>query len=110
MLNRVELADALNKVARGSISLDEFRDWFEEASWNVHRKADDELTAAVFRAESLLSAVDEQRLNEKLLAQKFADLATAIRPFVYPERKPPQPERPQEMYPQNALFRERVRF
>ena len=81
MLNRADFAERLQSCADAKSSVDEFEDWFEDSSWNVHQSGDRELTTAVFRIESWLSARNEGRLSDNAIRSRFGDLANAIAPF-----------------------------
>ena len=81
MLDRDIFASQMNGVALGILSLQDFEDWFEEHSWNVHQRHDEGLTAAVFRVESLFSAYEEGRLEQEALTKRIGELAHTIRPF-----------------------------
>jgi hypothetical protein len=91
MIDFQQLADRLHVCAMGELSIDEFEDWFEEASWNVHQSNDEKLIGAVFGIESLFSALSGGRICEQELLAEFATrakkmesewLARSVRPFV----------------------------
>jgi hypothetical protein len=77
-----EFVEHLDSCASGDIAAPDFEDWFEQESWDVHQSGDKLLTNAVFRVEALLSAYDEDRLNDQSFAAALQELANAIRPFV----------------------------
>jgi hypothetical protein len=81
MLDRDSFANEMRRVARGSISLESFEAWFEEESWNANQLHDDQLTAVVFRVESLISAFEEGRATASAIVSRMSELASALRPL-----------------------------
>jgi hypothetical protein len=77
-----DFADQLEACAEHKVSLDDFENWFERNSWDIHKQSDPVLTRTVFRIESLLSALDDGRVIEADLMARFRELANTIRPFV----------------------------
>ena len=81
MLTRADLANYLQACIDAEVSLNDFEDWFEEHSWNVHRRNDEGLTTAVFRIESWLTAWNEGRLSDEGIRANFGGLVESTRPF-----------------------------
>ena len=50
MLDRLENCKSLKECANDPAALDDFRDWFEEDSWNLHQKGDEQLSAAIYQS------------------------------------------------------------
>jgi hypothetical protein len=81
MLNFQELANRLAACANGQIPVEDFEDWFDENSWNVHQQQNQGLVDAVFQVEALFSAHQSGLLNQQSLLQKFRELQGTVRPF-----------------------------
>jgi hypothetical protein len=84
MLNRTELADKLQACVDAKLSVNAFEDWFEDKSWNVHQTRDEQLTAAVFRIESWMTARNEGRLSDEAILACFGRLIESTRPLAQP--------------------------
>jgi len=78
MLKARELAKRLLATADGRVTVEEFEEWFEEHSWNIHRQGDQGLIDAVFRAEEAFSAYSDQRIGESTLRDSFAEIAREL--------------------------------
>jgi serine/threonine protein phosphatase PrpC len=63
MLDHEQFSIRMRGCADGKIALDEFEEWFDAESWNVHQQLDQGLIDAVFQVESLLSAYNDGRID-----------------------------------------------
>jgi hypothetical protein len=80
MIDLSEFASRLRRCADGQ-SIEDFEEWFDSASWNVHQENNEVLTDFVFRVESLLSAYAEGRLSGESVREQLKGLAIVLRPF-----------------------------
>ena len=78
MLNVQELASQLLASGSGQISIEDFEDWFDSNSWNVHQKGDQALIDAVFRIEELFSAYYDKRIDESGLQRSFGEISRQL--------------------------------
>jgi hypothetical protein len=81
MLDSREFAERLRACADGSASIEDFEEWFDSKSWNIHQQNDSELSSAVGRVEALYSAYYDHRLDECMVRSELAELANTIDPF-----------------------------
>jgi hypothetical protein len=81
MLNFQELANELIACADGQISVEDFEEWFDQNSWNVHQQQEQNLIDMVFRVEALFSAYAGGRLDRQGLLREFRGVVNSIRPL-----------------------------
>lgn len=94
MMDLYELARQLRACA-GGLSIEDFEDWFDLNSWNVHQQNDQDLTDAVFRVEALHSAYADGRLSDDDFRKELARMAAAIYPFAENRYGAPNPITPE---------------
>lgn len=81
MLDFQELGNQLSACARGRVSIEDFEEWFDENSWNVHQQPNQRLIDVVFEIESLFSAHQGGRLNRQSLLHSLQE--AMIGPFAW---------------------------
>jgi hypothetical protein len=59
MIQKADIEAHLRSVLSGDVSLEDFEDWLDDASWNMHADSD---PAAIAAAESALLALSEMAL------------------------------------------------
>ena len=74
-----EFAKLLRLCADGERSIEDFEDWFDANSWNVHQQGDAELIAAVFEVEEIYSAYLDGRMSVEGVRRQMGRLADALR-------------------------------
>ena len=77
MMDAKEFAERL----RNARTIEDFEDWFDSSSWDVHQQGDAALTAAVFEFEELYSAHLDGRMGPDSVRQEMHRLAGTVRPF-----------------------------
>jgi hypothetical protein len=97
MFSANELANKISAYASGDVSLNEFEDWFREASENVHLQGDSALEDFVFAVEALFSERYFDGLSKRNLRTELQEVARRFAvPFVLSIRFR-VPNRPQEL-------------
>ena len=92
MMDANEFAKLLRLCADGERSIEDFEDWFDANSWNVHQQGDAELIAAVFEVEEIYSAYLDGRMSVEGVRRQMGRLADALR-FFAPKGTLVEPDR-----------------
>ena len=79
MIDLPQLAAQAQACGAGSLSIEDFEDWFAEASWNVHRLGDSKLTDAVFEVEALFSELSAGRLSADAVRECLSECSLRFR-------------------------------
>lgn len=77
----IQLREQIAKLHQGELSLDEFEDWFAQASWNIHKSARLGLQRMVYAVELRLAEHDSGHLPERDLVRELGVLLHA--PMVF---------------------------
>jgi hypothetical protein len=75
MLTAEELAQRLLASAAGRIPVEEFEEWFDSNSWNVHKQRDQDMIDAVFHVEESFSSYADGRVDESALRRSLEEIA-----------------------------------
>src|SRR5579864_5090324 len=78
MLTAQELAQHLLASAAGRIPIEEFEEWFDLNSWNIHKQRDQGLIDAVFHVEESFSSYADGRIDESALRRSFEKIAREL--------------------------------
>ena len=78
MITHAEIAEQLNLLLDGAISLNNFEDWLAVRSWNMHADSSDEAQNLVWAIELNLSEFSSGHLDESGLREELAALVPVI--------------------------------
>ncbi len=77
MASVCEISDHVADFLANRLSLEQLEDWSAEYSWNIHKRADDEIRELAYQIRAILNAHSDDP-TEDGVRQELAD---AIRPF-----------------------------
>src|SRR6266705_3914444 len=78
MVSQAELRDRVARFISGSMSLNDFEDWFVASSWNVHQQADVEVQRLVGAIELALAEYSNDHRTE-------GEVRTLLQSLVLPQ-------------------------
>lgn len=81
MFSADQASRQITEIASGHISVEDFRDWFRNASRNFHSWGDEQAKQIAFEIEGVLSEYHFSGLNDFAAIQALEDV---VRPFVEP--------------------------
>lgn len=74
--------DLLNKLRSTAVlSIEDFEEWFDHSSWNVHQQNDQRLTDTVFAIEAIFSDYYSMRLSTDSVKTELRRLADRLSDF-----------------------------
>jgi hypothetical protein len=76
MITAMDLLNGLRSKA--VFSIEEFEDWFDRSSWNVHQQNDQRLTDAVFAIEAIFSDYYSMRLSADSVKAELCRVADRL--------------------------------
>jgi hypothetical protein len=83
MIQKLEIQEKLEAVASGKLPLWRFYDWFEEASWNMHKDSAQDAMDLAGTIKLLFADYDLRSLNQDELFDKLISLIHSVVIFDY---------------------------
>jgi hypothetical protein len=82
MILESDIREKLAAVASEVLSLEDFADWIDDESWNMHRDSDPDAIELASSAHALLAERDARALDDAALRRELLALLNSIRASV----------------------------